>query len=173
MPKQLKLIPENCIGCKSCELACSLKNDGELNPSLSRISVITFKEGGYSLPYHFLSTCRQCADAPCMTSCPVDAISQINDATKKISIDLNVCIGCGKCVTACPFGVMFFDKAGRKPFKCELCGGNPACVDICPVEAIVFRNQRYYYAKKDDLNMRGYKFMSDKNRKNIKKQTSN
>jgi Fe-S-cluster-containing hydrogenase component 2 len=169
MPKQLKIIPEKCIGCKSCELACSLANDEELNPSASRIAAITFSERGYSLPYHFVSTCRQCADAPCMMSCSVTAITKSTDITKRIIINMDLCIGCGKCVIACPFGVMFFDSVGKKPFKCELCDGNPACVSICPTEAIIYKRQNYYYAKKDDFKMRGYKFMTKKNRKSIKK----
>lgn len=172
MPTQLKIDPGKCIGCKSCELACSLANDGAFNPAASRIAAITFLEGDYTLPYHFVSTCRQCADAPCMASCPAGAIHRSSDATKRIIIDKELCIGCGTCVKSCPFGAMFFDAVGRKAFKCELCNGNPACVAVCPTEAILYAKQHYYHAKEDDLKMRGYTFMARNNSQNIKKKVS-
>lgn len=52
-----------------------------------------------------------------------------------IKVNTTECIGCGACVSACPFAalVMEADKACITE-ACTACG---ACVDICPVEAIV------------------------------------
>lgn len=172
MPRQLKLVPERCIGCKSCEIACSLANGEAFNPAMSRITAITFLEGKYTLPYHFLSTCRQCADAPCLASCPVSAISRSADATRTVRVDEDLCIGCGKCVTACPFGMMFFNKTTRKPYKCELCDGNPACVDACPTEAIVFAQKKASCAQEQDLQMRGYGFLLGRNKENLRRKSA-
>jgi carbon-monoxide dehydrogenase iron sulfur subunit len=168
MPKRLKLISERCIGCKSCELACSLTNAGEINPAKSRITEITFVEGKYTLPYNLVSTCRQCADAPCLTSCPVKAISRTS-VGKAVIIDPKKCIGCGKCLIACPFGAMLFDSSARKAFKCELCAGNPACASICPVGAILYKNEKPFYAKAEDLKMKGIEILSQLNLANLKK----
>lgn len=57
--------------------------------------------------------------------------------TKKLpKIDLDACIGCGACVSACPVAVLDMpaDKAVMvKPDACTSCA---ACVDSCPVTAI-------------------------------------
>ena len=172
MPKRLKIISENCIGCKSCELACSLKNSGEMNQTRSRITEITFIEGKYSLPYNFVSTCRQCADAPCLHSCPVAAITR-TVVGKVVIIDHKKCIGCGKCIFACPFGSMLFDSSTRKAFKCELCAGNPACASICPTDAILFKYAKPFYAKAEDLKMKGIEILSQQNLANLKNRQKN
>ena len=170
MPKQLRILPQKCTGCKSCELACSLANENELNPSKSRIAAIAFLEGKYPLPYNFVSTCRQCADAPCLAICPVDAIGLTHDRSKRVVVDRDRCIGCGKCVEACPFGAMLFSRETRKAFKCELCDGNPACASICPSGAIVFKESRPFYAKAGDCEMAGFAVLSQRNRENAKYQ---
>ena len=167
MPKQLKISSEKCTGCKGCELACSFANEKEFNPSKSRIAAIAFLEGKYPLPYNFVSTCRQCADAPCLAICPVGAIDRVRDQTKRVVIDRDTCIGCGKCVDACPFGAMLFAKEAKKVFKCELCNGNPACASICPSGAIVYRGGRPFYAKGVDYQMKGFAVLSQRNKENV------
>lgn len=149
---------------------CSFVNEKELNPSKSRISVITFLEGKYPLPYNFVSTCRQCADAPCIAVCPVGAISRLRDATKRVVVDRDSCIGCGKCIDECPFGAILLTKDATKVFKCELCGGNPACALICPSGAIVYKEGRPFYAKAADCQMVGFSVLSQGNRENVKNQ---
>ena len=172
MPKQLRIFPEKCIGCKSCELACSLVNEGEMNPSRSRITMIAFVEGRCGLPYNIPLTCRQCADAPCLEACPVDAILRSRDTMKTIIIDYKTCINCGKCVDACPFGAMFYDGEDRRPLKCELCGGEPACVSICPSEAILFVQRRPFYAKPQALEREGFSILSKRNRQKFQESES-
>jgi anaerobic carbon-monoxide dehydrogenase iron sulfur subunit len=168
MQKQLIVDSKKCIGCKSCELACSLANERELNPAKARIKSMTFLEGKYSLPYNFVTTCRQCEDAPCLHSCPVEAISRPQDRPNVIAIDQNRCIGCGKCMGACPFGSIAFAKAKKKVFKCELCSGTPACAAICPTGAIIFAEVASFSAKAEDCAIQAYMVLAKRNRKNMK-----
>lgn len=170
MPKQLKISSEKCTGCKGCELACSYANEKVFNPSMSRIAAITFLEGKYPLPYNFVSTCRQCADAPCLTVCPVKAIRRMKDPTGRVVVDRDSCIGCGKCVNACPFGAMLFSRETKKVFKCELCGGDPACAKICPSGALVYTQVRPFHAKAADFQMKGFAVLSERSKSGIRKQ---
>ncbi|MDI9730704.1 4Fe-4S dicluster domain-containing protein, partial [Stutzerimonas stutzeri] len=54
------------------------------------------------------------------------------------------CIGCGYCITGCPFDIPRISEKDKKAYKCTLCsdrvsvGLEPACVKTCPTGAIVF-----------------------------------
>jgi carbon-monoxide dehydrogenase iron sulfur subunit len=52
----------------------------------------------------------------------------------------DLCVGCKLCTIACPYGTMFYDTSTRKAFKCNLCGGDPACAHACPTAAIEFED---------------------------------
>ena len=169
MPKTIALHSDRCIGCRSCEVVCSLVNDGEINPARSRIAIITFLETKDALPFHFIGHCRQCQDAPCLSACPVEAVHRYADETNRVMVNHDICIGCGKCVGACPFGVMRFDSVTKKAYKCELCNGEPACVDICPSGALEYREQPPAYARIFDFQMQGHMYLSGQNKENIRK----
>jgi formate dehydrogenase iron-sulfur subunit len=54
------------------------------------------------------------------------------------------CIGCGYCITGCPFNIPRISKKDSKAYKCTLCsdrvavGMEPACIKACPTGALVF-----------------------------------
>ena len=133
MQKSLYIDPAKCTGCLQCEMACSYENTGTLNPSLSRIKVFNFEAEGRKVPY----TCTQCDEAWCMHSCPVDAI-KLDKGTGAKVVDEGTCVGCKVCTISCPFGTINYVAETGKVQKCDLCGGNPACVEACPTEAITF-----------------------------------
>jgi carbon-monoxide dehydrogenase iron sulfur subunit len=126
---------ESCTGCHLCELACSIKHEGIFNPYLSRISVLTKPEIQTSTPVY----CLQCNDAPCARACPVNAIT-FNDKTGAWEIDYGRCIGCRECAYACPFGAIRLNVTAE-PIKCDLCGGDPECVKVCPHNALIFGSE--------------------------------
>ncbi len=133
MQKALSIIPEKCTGCLQCELACSYEYVAAFNPSKSRIKVFNFADQGRHVPF----TCTQCAEAWCLHACPVDAITADSVTGAKI-VSAARCVGCKVCTIACPFGTINYDQSTGKVTKCDLCGGDPACVEACPTEAIVF-----------------------------------
>jgi carbon-monoxide dehydrogenase iron sulfur subunit len=133
MAKILVIKHEKCTGCRLCELVCSVSHEGVSNPSKSRINVIKWEAEGLYIPM----SCQQCEDAPCMTICPVKAITR-DPALDYVKIDYHVCIGCRSCVAVCPFGAMGFNVKDKKVFKCDLCEGDPQCVRFCDVKAIEY-----------------------------------
>jgi Fe-S-cluster-containing hydrogenase component 2 len=133
MAKILMINHEKCTGCRLCELVCSVTHEGVSNPSRSRINIIKWEAEGLYIPM----SCQQCEDAPCMTICPVKAISR-DQELDYVKIDYDVCIGCRSCVAVCPFGAMGFNVIDKKVFKCDLCEGDPQCVRFCDVKAIEY-----------------------------------
>lgn len=74
-----------CTGCNTCLAACSdvHKTQGlQQHPrlALAKTSTITAPV-----------VCHHCEEAPCLQVCPVNAISQRDDA---IQLNENLCIGC-------------------------------------------------------------------------------
>lgn len=95
------------------------------------------------------SNCRSCLSHGCKHSCPKKAISIIN---RRAVVDKDLCIECGKCVSACPFGAITHhhrpcmtacdmhaislgveQKATIDNNKCVQCG---KCIVKCPFGAI-------------------------------------
>jgi len=69
-----------------------------------------------------------CTDDPCIAVCPVDCIYQTEDGI--VLHDKDICIGCGYCLFACPFGAPQFPQDGAfgqrgKMDKCTFCAGGP------------------------------------------------
>jgi len=132
-PKVLAVDPQKCNGCKLCEIACSLFHYSEVDQARSRIHVLEWNMEGMFLPVF----CQQCVDAPCKAACPKDAISWQDD-WGRVVIDYDRCVSCQMCLAACPFGAIRFDKFREVVFKCDLCNGQPQCVNFCEPGALTF-----------------------------------
>jgi len=130
--KLITVNTERCTGCRLCELACSLKHNGECNPAAAMIQVTGFDEL-FSVPM----MCLQCEKPACATICPTAAIVR-DQTTGTITVLGEKCIGCKLCTVACPFGNISFSSAKRVAVKCDLCGGEPECVTFCPTKALEF-----------------------------------
>ncbi len=133
MAKILYVDPSKCTGCRTCELVCSIKNEGIANSVLSRIRIVAEKYEGLRIPM----LCQQCQDAPCISVCPVGALRR----DKKLGVvkhDKDRCIDCKVCVQACPFGGIAIAPQTGHIFKCELCDGEPECVRFCVEDAITY-----------------------------------
>jgi len=118
MQKRLIVDEEKCTGCSSCILACSFGHYDSFSIVKSRIQVLKEAERAISKPW----VCIQCEEAPCISSCPVDALSWERDSAA-IHLNEAKCIGCKACIAACPFDGIFFYDEHQIPLICDLCGG--------------------------------------------------
>jgi len=134
MSKELFADPSKCTGCGRCSYICSAVKTGQFTPSRARIQINNFPHKGFSAP----SVCFQCPGALCQKSCPVDAIYR--DENDVVMVSTEKCTTCGECVIACPYGMMEQNEA-KLAYKCDLCGGDPACVKECFPGALTFQEK--------------------------------
>jgi formate dehydrogenase iron-sulfur subunit len=170
-----------CIGCKACQAACMEWNDirdevGSCagaydNPrdlTENSWTVMRFAEVEEAGKLEWLirkDGCMHCSDPGCLKSCPAPG-AIIQYANGIVDFHEENCIGCGYCVTGCPFNVPRISKKDGKAYKCSLCsdrvavGQAPACVKACPTGALHFgaKEQMVDYAEEriGDLKSRGY-----------------
>jgi phenylglyoxylate dehydrogenase beta subunit len=126
---------EKCIGCRACEVACSLRSESFRD--LSRSNIAGVKVEGET----FFSVCRHCEKPECLAVCPVGAIVQDEQGIVRIGRDR--CIGCGTCSSACSRGGirLISSPTASRSTKCDLCDGHPLCVSLCPQGALAYRGQ--------------------------------
>ncbi len=132
-PRTLVIIPDKCVGCGTCKLACSMVKASGDAMRRTRIHIHNISRERY-----VQMTCLQCVDAACIKACDTGALMR-NEATGAVELQENRCISCGLCEVACPFGHMHFNRATGKPEKCDLCSGDPACAKFCPHGALLYR----------------------------------
>ncbi len=129
---KLTVVPERCSGCKLCELACSIKKFGVINPKKSGIRVmVVYPSPVIRMPIF----CHQCKEPKCAENCPTGAIERENGIVRILEEE---CIACEQCIISCPFGAIFTHEDIQVPFKCDLCNGEPECVKACPTKALIY-----------------------------------
>ena len=127
-----------CTGCGSCELMCALFREGVGGPALSRCRV---ERDPFNARYQF-NVCRQCLAPSCYVACPLQGKAQMIDpATGVRYIVENECVGCKKCIKACPFDPpeIIFNPEKKKSITCDYChrrAEGPVCVEYCPTQAL-------------------------------------
>ena len=137
LSKRLIVDSTKCTGCMSCVLVCSYIKFGVFSPEHSRIKLLKFEKSGVDAPI----VCQQCEVARCMEACPTDAL--VRDAeTGIIVIDEEICDGCGICMVSCPYGAISINpessRKNRMMLKCDLCAGDPQCVNWCETGALQY-----------------------------------
>ena len=124
---------DRCIGCRNCERVCSFQETGGFKREHANIWVRVDLEKRTI----FATTCLQCETALCMEICPTGAICRDPD-TGALAVDESACVGCRMCMVACPFGCIHFESSRGVAAKCNLCGGEPRCVQNCMSGALQF-----------------------------------
>lgn len=135
-----------CIACHACTVAC--KSENEVPLSVTRTYVKHVEVGAFPQVRraYQVTRCNQCADAPCVTACPTSAMFRRPDGI--VDFDKSACIGCKACIAACPYDAIFINPEDHSAEKCNFCahridmGLEPACVVVCPTEAILVGDLR-------------------------------
>jgi formate dehydrogenase beta subunit len=160
VPTLTKLIDTTtCIGCKACEVACQEWND--LPPettvqmgtyqTMSDLSanfwnLIKFREHEEDGALRWLmrkDQCMHCAEPGCLAACPAPG-AIVQYANGIVDFQQDQCIGCGYCITGCPFDVPRLHATTKRVYKCTMCvdrvavGLQPACVKACPTSCLQF-----------------------------------
>lgn len=170
-PRKLGLVIDLdvCVGCHACVVSCKEWNTGGYGAALSdqdpygpdvsgtflnRVHAYevvpgdgtVVGEAGEARIVHFPKSCLHCDDAPCVTVCPTGA-SYKRGEDGIVLVDEAMCIGCGLCAWACPYGAREMDLAAGVMKKCTLCIDRiyndtiaeadrvPSCVRTCPTNA--------------------------------------
>jgi Fe-S-cluster-containing dehydrogenase component/formate-dependent nitrite reductase membrane component NrfD len=141
-PRWVKVLDQTrCIGCHACTTACKSENEvplGVTRTYVKSVDVGLFPEVRRAFQ---VTRCNQCTDAPCVSACPTEAMYKRPDGI--VDFDKSICIGCKACMAACPYDAIFINPEDHSAEKCNFCahrldiGLEPACVSVCPTEAIL------------------------------------
>jgi Fe-S-cluster-containing dehydrogenase component/formate-dependent nitrite reductase membrane component NrfD len=140
--KWAKLIDQTrCIGCHACTTACKSENDVPLSVTRTYVKYVDVGIFPQTRRAYQVTRCNQCESAPCVAACPTSAMFKRRDGI--VDFDKSVCIGCKACMAACPYDAIFINPDDHAAEKCNFCahridvGLEPACVVVCPTEALI------------------------------------
>ncbi len=140
-----------CTGCKTCQVGC--KEYYHLPAANLQRRVVNYgggswkpTEAGHYVPdgvfsYFMSMACNHCMNPACVENCPTGAM-QKDAETGIVWTDHEVCIGCGTCVSACPYEAPQLNEDAGYSIKCDMCRDEltldrkPVCVMACPMRAL-------------------------------------
>ena len=130
-----------CIGCHACTVACKEENQVPLGAFRTWVKYVERGSFPHTRRFFAVLRCNHCEDAPCVAICPTVALYHRPDGI--VDFDRDRCIGCKSCLQGCPYDALYIDPATGTAAKCHYCahrvevGLQPACVIVCPEQAIV------------------------------------
>ena len=90
-----------CVGCQTCTSSC--KHANATSPGVQWRKVLDFEVGAFpDVTRAFVPVgCMHCDEPSCLEVCPSTATRKRDDGI--VTIDYDICIGCGYCIIACPY----------------------------------------------------------------------
>ena len=143
MPRYSMIIDvKKCVGCFSCSVACQHQNVLPIESNFIRFE--DQEKGEFPKVSYVIAPfqCQHCTDAPCVAACPTTASHK--DSFGLTQVDTSKCIGCRRCVAACPYNARIFVADEGVAKACNMClslvaeGQEPACVSTCLTVARYF-----------------------------------
>jgi Fe-S-cluster-containing dehydrogenase component len=150
-----------CIGCRKCEWACNQASRLPVEPletfenkdvfatmrrpDAGHLTVVNCFESSGRTSYVKVQ-CMHCNVPTCASACLVTAFTKHNNGA--VTYDPSRCMGCRYCMVSCPFQIPAYEYLNAmtpQVRKCTFCydrvaeeGKVPACVEICPPQALSF-----------------------------------
>lgn len=134
---------ERCVNCDACVTSCRSEWGTPLGYTRNWVSEVVAVDSVGMPKLSFLSgRCMHCDEPPCVPACPTGASFKREDGL--VLVDKDLCTGCEFCVDVCPYDARFRDPSDGMISKCTFCqpriddGEQPACVNVCFTDALVF-----------------------------------
>lgn len=153
-----------CVGCQACVAACLDAADLPAAYALRRVETHEYGswiwEGGVPVPrgvgaFSVSIACNHCVRPACVAACPTGAMAK-DPVTGIVAVADDVCVGCGRCARACPYGAIQVvpraadaptgsgmapgrQRSRRHALKCDACRSlpkGPACAAACPMRCL-------------------------------------
>lgn len=134
--KYVEFHKEKCISCDLCSEVCSLTKLGRIQPSAAAIRVT--RNPSVYLGERECAVCDMTHDRACVDSCPVDALTY-DEGAGVVRFDAELCTECLACLDACPNVAR--DAGSGRIMICDLCDGDPQCVQWCPEGALTWEGK--------------------------------
>ena len=134
---------KKCVGCYACRVACQMVFGLESDEAFIKFDEM--EQGVYPNVYAEVVRVQwmHCEDAPCEAVCPTHATYTTDSGVEQV--DEERCIGCKYCIVACPYNARFINEETKVADNCDFClhtrlekGQQPACVEACKYDALVF-----------------------------------
>ena len=105
-----------CVLCHSCTIGCVAEQKSP--PGITYRPVYEEESGNYPAVQRRFTPrpCQQCDKPPCVAACPnagenlATWKSEKGDSAGIVMINCDQCVGCGRCVIACPYKARALDK---------------------------------------------------------------
>lgn len=109
---------QRCVGCSACALACKVENntrDRNDDQSFNWADFLIETKGTFPNVTHNVIPvlCNHCSDAPCVKICPTTPKAMYKTPEGITLHDPKLCIGCGRCQTACPYSTDALDASSN------------------------------------------------------------